>query len=184
MTEKEVLDLQEQGGNQEFFLILIGSFLNAYGHGAFALARATGYRVMRKQRRQLGEVLTTGFPVSNLDSVRERLFASGGELDSVDEKTWVFRGIDGTPDLTMVSDPKPKSLPVAVVRPATNWLEDEVRRFNLSMSTPLDAMLFIGTLQERLKKEDTAEKVQGADCPQGKAPGIACESPSGHGSTE
>ena len=35
MTEKEVFDLQEQGGNQEYFLILVGSFLHAYGHGAF-----------------------------------------------------------------------------------------------------------------------------------------------------
>ena len=76
MTEKEVLDLQAERGNQEFFLILVGSFLHAYGHGAFALSRATGYRVMRKQRRQLGEVLTTGFPVAQLDAVREKVFAA------------------------------------------------------------------------------------------------------------
>ena len=44
MTEKEVFDLQEQGGNQEYFLILVGSFLHAYGHGAFALSRADGCR--------------------------------------------------------------------------------------------------------------------------------------------
>ena len=61
MTEKEVLDLQQERGNQEYFLILMGSFLHAYGNGAFALSRAAGYRVMPKQRKQLGEVLVTGF---------------------------------------------------------------------------------------------------------------------------
>ncbi|MBO5591375.1 MAG: hypothetical protein J5913_00220 [Prevotella sp.] len=189
MTEKEVLDLQEERGNQVFYLILIGSFLNAYGNGAFALSRATGYRVIRKQRKQLGEVLTAGFPVSSLGGVREKLLAAGGELDEVDEKTWIFRGIDGTPDLTMVTEGA-KVAKVSGMKapdtsaPSSDWLADEVRRFNLSMSTPLDAMLFIGTLQERLKQEDIAEKVQGADCPQGKAPGIACESPSGQGSAE
>ena len=185
MTEKEVLDLQEERGNQVFYLILIGSFLNAYGNGAFALSRATGYRVIRKQRKQMGEVLTAGFPVSSLGGVREKLLAAGGELDEVDEKTWIFRGIDGTPDLAMVTDPKPRQQsqqPASSVH--DSWLMDEVRRFNLSMSTPMDAMNLIARLQQRIKQEDIAEKVQGADCPQGKAPGIACESPSGQGSAE
>ena len=189
MTEKEVLDLQEQHGNHEYFMILIGSFVNAYGHGAFALSRATGYRVIRKQRKELGEILTTGFQIASLDRVRTKIFEAGGEMDALDDKTWIFRGIDGTPDLAMVSDPKPKQRDQGAKVPGTSapssdWLADEVRRFNLSMSTPLDAMLFLGTLQERLKQEDIAEKVQGAGCPQGKAPSIACESPSGHGSTE
>ena len=70
MTEREVLDIQEKNGNQEFLLILIGSFLHAYGYGAFALARATGYRVLRKQRKW-GEVLTCGFPISKLDDIRQ-----------------------------------------------------------------------------------------------------------------
>ena len=51
------MERQEQAGNREYYLVLVGSFLHAYGHGAFALARATGYRVMRKQRKW-GEVLT------------------------------------------------------------------------------------------------------------------------------
>ena len=45
MTEREILDKQEQTGNQEYYLMLVGSFLHAYGNGVFALARATGYRV-------------------------------------------------------------------------------------------------------------------------------------------
>lgn len=170
-------------------MILVGSFIHAYGHGAFALSRATGYRVMRKQRRELGEVLTTGFNVAQLDAVREKIFAAGGEMETVDKKTWIFRGIDGTPDLAMVSEPQSRPqltpvLPPAVQQDGSSWLADEVRRFNLSQSTPLDAMNFIGKLQERLRQEDIAEKTEGADCPQGTAPGIACESPSGQGSTE
>ena len=39
MTEKEILDWQEQTGNQEFFLMQVGKFLHAYGNGAFALSR-------------------------------------------------------------------------------------------------------------------------------------------------
>ena len=188
MTEKEVLDLQQERGNQEYFLILMGSFLHAYGNGAFALSRATGYRVMPKQRRQLGEVLVTGFKIDQLDSVRDRIFDAGGEMEKVDDKTWIFRGIDGTPDLSMICAPKPKPQSSAAVPSSAgsdlSWLADEIRRFNLSMSTPLDAMMLIGSLQQRLKQQDTAEKVQGADCPKGSAPGIACESPSGHGLAE
>ena len=45
MTEKEIMEMQEQRGNKEFFLMLVGKFFLAYGHGAFALSRGTGYRV-------------------------------------------------------------------------------------------------------------------------------------------
>ena len=183
MTEKEVLDLQNERGNQEFFLILIGSFLHAYGHGAFALSRCTGYRVIRKQRKQLGEVLTAGFPIAKLDSVSEKILAAGGEIENVDEKTWIFRGIDGTPDESMISESLTPNSPPLLGEGAGVGLADEILGFNLSLSTPMDAMNFIAKLQQQIKK-DIAEKVQGADCPQGKAPGIACESPSGHGSTE
>lgn len=177
--------MQEQCGNQEYFMIMIGSFINAYGHGAFALSRVTGYRVIRKQRKELGEIMSTGFQIASLDSVRAKILAAGGEWDAVDDRTWAFRGIDGTPDLAMVTDPKPRQQSQQPARPVhDSWLMDEVRRFNLSMSTPMDAMNLIARLQQRIKQEDIAEKVQGADCPQGKAPGIACESPSGQGSAE
>ena len=165
------MDLQEQRGNQEFFLILVGSFLHAYGHGAFALSRATGYRVMRKQRKQLGEVLTTGFPIARLDNVREKIFAAGGEMESLDDKTWIFRGINGAPDTALVSEPLPKPQQAASQPPAVpgaaaasaSWLADEVRRFNLSMSTPMDTMNFVNQLQQRLKQRDIADEVHGTD---------------------
>lgn len=153
MTEKEVLDLQQQSGNQEFYLILIGSFLHAYGNGAFALSRVTGYRVMRKQRKQLGEILTTGFPISQLDNVRNKIYDAGGEIEKVDEKTWIFRGIDGTPDENLISElinPTPGPSPK---RGGEFGLADEILGFNLSMSTPMDAMNLIAKLQKQLRDE-------------------------------
>ncbi len=153
MTEKDILNRQEQNGNKEFYLLLIGKFLHAYGNGAFALARAAGYRVMRKQRKN-GEILTCGFPVERLETVRQRVESAGGQLDSLEENIWAFRGIEGTPDLGMVNDSQTKPAPPEEKQApaATSWLEEAIRNFNLSMSTPLDAMLFIGSLQQQLKE--------------------------------
>lgn len=160
MTEQEILAWQEHTGNHEFYLILIGSFMHAYGNGAFALARATGYRVMRK-RRKAGNLVTTGFPIASLEQVRACIAAAGGELERIDDKTYVFRGIDGTPDDQMVKEPhctppytKPVPRSVPVGRDKLQWLKDAIQNFNLSMSTPMDAMLFIGTLQQQLKDSD------------------------------
>jgi len=185
MTEKEILDFQEQSGQQEFYLMLVGGFCHAYGHGAFALSRVTGYHVRRMQRK-MGEVLVLGFNVKSIDSVCDRVRDAGGEIEKIDDGTWMFRGINGTPDLSMVCEPKKvvqTPVPQTTSRPMHPLLR-EVRRFNLSMSTPMDAMNLIARLQQQLQQEDTAENVQGADCPQGSAPGIACESPSGQGSAE
>lgn len=170
------MERQELAGNKEYFLVLVGSFLHAYGHGAFALARATGYRVMRKQRKW-GEVLTVGFPAGRLDLVRQRLRDAGGYVEQVDDKTWMFRDVDGTPDRHMVCDPAPApsqrvegSGCAAAPASSPEWLAEAVCSFNLSMSTPMDAMLFIGTLQQRLKEQDYMKN--------------ACESPAGHGLQE
>ena len=163
MTEKEILDKQETAGNREFYLILIGRFYHAYGNGAFALARITGYHVRRVQRK-MGEVLVLGFPIDRFDSVRDKLRDVGGDMESVDGKTWKFSGVDGTPDASMVSEPKQApsvqpvvSSPSADVHmesaPVSNWLEDAVRHFDLSMATPMDAMLFLNQLKQRLQRE-------------------------------
>lgn len=164
MTEQEILNLQEQNGNREYYLMLVGKFLHAYGHGAFALSRVSGYRVIRKQRKG-GEVLTCGFPIENLDLVRQRMLDGGGLLESIDSKTFLFRGVDGTPDSKMVYDPSPSPSPKRDGDKRESWLEEAVRGYNLSMSTPMDAMIFIGTLQKRLKETEQHDN--------------ACESPAG-----
>jgi hypothetical protein len=50
MTEKEILQQQESNGQTAFYLMAVGMFYHAYGCGAFALSRATGYRVLSKHR--------------------------------------------------------------------------------------------------------------------------------------
>ena len=189
MTETEIMQRQELTGNREFFLMLVGSFMHAYGHGAFALSRITGYRVMRKHRKS-GELLTTGFPIARLKSVLEQICQAGGSVQQQDERIWVFSGLDGTPDPTMINDPQPKSAAQEQANacsqttgPVTgSWLEEAIRGFDLSMATPLEAMMFLGTLKKRLDNF-TAENVQGADS-NSNAPGIACESPAGQGLQE
>jgi len=180
MTEQEILRQQELNGQRSFLLVLVGRFLHAYGNGAFALSRTTGYRVMRKQRKW-GEVLTCGFPIDRFDQVRDRIREAGGDISSQDSKTWMFRGLDGTPDSRMVCEPAPKPEPrpqaaPTVGQPAAEsygWLAEAVRGFNLSQSTPMDAMLFVSTLQHRLNDTDTTTTTT-----------IACESPVGHGLQE
>ena len=178
MTEREILKLQEQTGNQDYYLVSVGSFLHAYGNGAFALARATGYRVMRKKRKW-GEVLTVGFPANRLDQVRQRVREAGGDMEQIDQKTYLFRGVDGLPDEQMVSLPASHS-PKGGVNPTPvhsqregrmNEIVAAIRDFNLSMSTPMDAMLLIGTLQQRLQQTDENND-------------DACESPAGQGLQE
>ncbi len=135
MTEKEILEHQQQSGNTEFYLMLIGKFLNAYGHGAFALSRATGYRVLRKVRKN-GDIITAGFPIGSLDMVRSRIRDAGGYVEQISDKLYRFGGIDGTPDEQMVQ--VPAATTAAPKRGAddkgSTWLAAEVLGFNLSMS--------------------------------------------------
>lgn len=162
MTEQEVLEKQEQNENSCFYLILIGTFLHAYGNGAFALARATGYHVLCRRRRKLGHVLTAGFPIGQLDRVQKSIEAAGGTVTALpDGKTWLFSGIDGTPDESLVVHPRslirreddseapPDNAPAAAAD--ERWLEKAVLGFELGTSTPIDAMVFLGTLQHRLR---------------------------------
>jgi hypothetical protein len=72
----------------------VGMFYHAYGCGAFALSRATGYRVLSK-RRKGGDILTCGFPANQLDMVLQRIHDAGGEVEQTAEKTFLFRGLDG-----------------------------------------------------------------------------------------
>ena len=183
MTEQEILTRQEQSGNREFFLILIGRVYHAYGCGAFALARLTGYQVRRVLRKQ-GEVLMLGFPIDRFDVVLDRVREAGGDWESVDGKVWRFFGVDGTPDMQMVSEPKNAPKPATSPAPcrggdrgggaADDWLADAVRNFDLSASTPMQAMLFISELKQRLQRLSGS-----AGCPWDRDSEIACESSPG-----
>ena len=142
MTEQDVLRRQETNGQKEFYLMLIGQFYHAYGHGAFALARATGYRVMRKQRKN-GEILTVGFPANCMDRVKARILENRGQIRDIDGKTLLFCGIDGTPDMSLVQETATE-VPID----ADSCLS-EVLAFNLSCATPIDTMNFLNQLQKK-----------------------------------
>ena len=74
MTERELIQQQQELGDSRFLVTRSGKFFSAYGCGAFALARATGYRVMHRQRKGGNFVLTTGFPESHVGRRFFRLF--------------------------------------------------------------------------------------------------------------
>jgi len=157
MTEQDILRRQEINGQREYYLMLMGQFYHAYGHGAFALSRATGYRVMRKQRRG-GEVLTVGFPINCLERVQTRIQENKGQIRQLDEKTFLFSGIDGTPDLSLVQEPQKTaaiqtdgdenvSAREGYAPAACDGCLQELLAFNLSSATPIDAMNFLNQMQ-------------------------------------
>jgi hypothetical protein len=94
MTERELIQQQQELGDSRFLVTRSGKFFSAYGCGAFALARATGYRVMHRQRKGGNFVLTTGFPESHVGKVMEQIIAAGGKIDRQDDGSFVFSGID------------------------------------------------------------------------------------------
>ena len=158
MTEKEVIQKQEENGNTVFYLTKHGSFYHANGHGAFALSRATGYQAMRKHRKA-GDIVQTGFGVGQLPKVLEKIKAAGGTVKPLvvgDDDVLLFSGIDGTPDESMVApssslSSSPCKGEVSEGRRGNDfhWLADALRNFNLSAATPLEAMLFRGERQDR-----------------------------------
>ena len=189
MTEKEILQQQESNGQKTFYLIAVGMFYHAYGCGAFALARATGYRVLRKHRKR-GDILVCGFPANQLDTVLQRIREAGGEVEPAGEKAFLFRGLDGTPDETMVEESGGQVHDCSMAAyhatcPPDSWLAEELLSFNLSLSTPMDAMNLIARLQQRLREEQKRkEEPQGHPTAETKLIDIACESPAGHGLQE
>ncbi len=138
MTEKEVLQKQESNQQTAFYLIAVGMFYHAYGCGAFALARTTGYRVLRKHRKG-GDILICGFPANQLDTVLQRIREAGGVVEQMGEKTFLFRGLDGTPDESMIAEQKPQTVTsptkdVPQSEASFSWLVDELLSFNLCRS--------------------------------------------------
>lgn len=186
MTEKEILQQQDANQQTAFYLIAVGMFYHAYGCGAFALSRATGYRVLRKHRKH-SDILTCGFPVNQLEMVLQRIREADGEVEQTGEKTFLFRGLDGTPDERLIEEQKPQiaiSPSKEVLQPEASfsWLANELLSFNLSLSTPMDAMNLIARLQKRLRDEQEQkrqEESQGQPAKETTIMDIACESPAG-----
>ena len=140
MTERELIQQQQELGDSRFLVTRSGKFFSAYGCGAFALARATGYRVMHRQRKGGNFVLTTG-----------------GKIDRQDDGSFVFSGIDGSEAEALVSIPEKTE--GGQDRKGSkssydNSLQAMILSFDLSRSTPMDAMNFIDLLQKRIYDTD------------------------------
>ena len=137
MTERELIQQQQELGDSRFLVTRSGKFFSAYGCGAFALARATGYRVMHRQRKGGNFVLTTGFPESHVGKVMEQIDGSEAEaLVSIPEKTEGGQDRKGSKSSY------------------DNSLQAMILSFDLSRSTPMDAMNFIDLLQKRIYDTD------------------------------
>ncbi len=157
MTEQELIRKQQEHGTEQFVVTRSGKFFCAYGCGAFALARATGYRVMRRPRRGGLSVLTTGFPESRLEKVMEQIAACGGSVVEQGEDCFVFSGIDGSEDEGLVSEQKPpkeRKSAGSGTRNEEAGLRERILAFDLSHSTPMDAMMFIDSLQKLIKENN------------------------------
>lgn len=157
MTENELEQRQQEYGDKMFVVTKSGKFFSAYGCGAFALARATGYRVMRRHRKGGHFVLTTGFPESRIENVLEQIVACGGKIVEQDTDSFVFSGIDGGEDDGLVSDQKP-TVPrhgkENKKQVSGDSLQALILSFDLSRSTPMEAMNFIDRLQKRIYGTD------------------------------
>lgn len=157
MTENELVQRQQEYGDKRFVVTKSGKFFSAYGCGAFALARATGYRVMRRQRKGGHFVLTTGFPEGRIENVLEQIVACGGRIEERSEESFIFSGIDGRWDETLVVEQKPTESRKEKnngLRTDENNLHDLILSFDLSRSTPMEAMNFIDRLQKRIQETD------------------------------
>ena len=102
MTAEEICKRQRENGNKEMYLRLKGSFWQTYDGGAFAIARVTGYQVIRLKtidRYQLG------FPLVAIDRVLTTMKEKGLTVkDHQEGDTLItFSGGDPTPDNHLVT---------------------------------------------------------------------------------
>lgn len=154
MTENELIEKQRESGDSRFVVTRSGKFYSAYDCGAFALARATGYRVMRRQRKGDRFVLTTGFPESRLENVLQQIVAAGGIIERRGEDDFIFSGIDGSNEESLVcthTQAKKKQNKKEAHGAANDNLRSIILSFDLLHSSPIEAMDFINSLQQQIR---------------------------------
>ena len=77
----------------------------------------------------------------------------GGEIVVQETDSFVFAGIDGSEDDGLVSEQKPpKEHKDTGIRKDKATLRERIMSFDLSRSTPMEAMLFLDTLQKQIKE--------------------------------
>ena len=121
------------------------------------MARATGYRVMHRQRKGGNFVLTSGFPESHVGKVMEQIIAAGGKIARQDDGSFVYSGIDGGEAEAMVTITEKTEGGKDRKGSKSSYdysLQAMILSFDLSRSTPMDAMNFIDLLQKRIYDTD------------------------------
>ena len=148
IKEQELINRQEESGNEVLCLMKIGFFFHAYNAGAYALARVMNYRVARKVRRSGLEMMTAGFPSEKLPSVLESITAAGGRILSQTDDCVEFTGVDYTSDgIVVIEKEKKVKIPAPDEPLHESELAKMIRSYDLYRSTPMDAMAFIARLQ-------------------------------------
>ena len=137
------------------FLMKVGLFIHAYEGAAFAIHRLTGYKI-RLVHRRTGDIRMLGFNASQQELVRGRLLEAGIKLRDEADGLWSFEGGDTTADeslITVTKTTKERSNETTAAQTSEKTLLAEVMGFNLSASTPMEAMIFLSDLQRRYGKE-------------------------------
>lgn len=154
MTESEVIAEQAKGNS--CFLIKIGMFYHAYNEGAYALAKITGYKVKTKQRKRLGTIYVLGFPISLLPKIITKIKENNGNITRNTDDVVEFEGIDiSSTDVVVAAEEYTQ--PVSETNRSSNVKEmvlRELREYDLSNSSPMDAINFIAKLKRELQRKD------------------------------
>jgi hypothetical protein len=160
MTEHDILIQQKLLPEEDCLLIMVDGFYQAYGLGAFALARVMKYRVLRRHR-PWGEVLTCGFPDLVLAKVCLRLRKTRADVELLGDNAFLVHGLNGEPDESQVWDADDDDTPMTsepTLCVTEDWLADAVTGFNAEEATPEEAMLFVKTLQKRLSQTTSCHR--------------------------
>jgi hypothetical protein len=151
MKETEIVELQRKSDNKQFYLAKVGMFYHAYDAAAYALSRVTGYKVREILRRSGDKVLIAGFPINKLPEVKFHITNAGGLIDdkTSTEDMICFYNLNSEPVEIEICEEKKFT-------GGYSKLLDLIANYNLSNSTPMDAMMFLYRIQCRLntKKEE------------------------------
>ncbi len=163
MGVKELIEKQEATGH--IFLIRQGLFLRGYNSGALMLEALLGYKAQRMYLKICkGEVCAAGFPSSNLDRVIAEVKRQGGMIVDQTEGLVEISGLDYPCTQEVIRQHREKErfvpaafpekhcrepdIPVLEALPYEKIVAQRVLSYNLSDSTPLEALLFLNSIQK------------------------------------
>ena len=153
MTIKEAIELQDTTGN--LYLIRQGLFYRGYNQSAVFLSEVFGCQVLTKEVKSCDRrVFYVGFPASFKNQIVETIVLRGGIFENNADDLLVISGITFLYDEIALSlkakPPRRRSTRNKNHREYELSLADEIIGFDLTGSTPVDCMNFIGRLQAQL----------------------------------